>query len=145
MLNKTMLIGNLGADVDIRYTKNQVAVATFRVATTERWRDAQGNPQEATEWHRIVAFAKLAEICGAYLAKGARVYIEGRLQTRKWQDTDGGNRFTTEIIAREMKMLGGGAGQLAHQADHFAGGADPPVPVPGADPDLPAQGPTGFA
>ena len=108
MLNKTMLIGNLGADVDIRYTKNQVAVATFRVATTERWRDAQGDPQEATEWHRIVAFAKLAEICGAYLAKGARVYIEGRLQTRKWQDTDGGNRFTTEIIAREMKMLGGG-------------------------------------
>ena len=108
MLNKTMLIGNLGADVDIRYTKNQVAVATFRVATTGRWRDAQGNSQEATEWHRIVAFAKLAEICGAYLAKGARVYIEGRLQTRKWQDTDGGNRFTTEIIAREMKMLGGG-------------------------------------
>ena len=108
MLNMPLLIGNLAADVDLRYNKIQLAVATFRVATTERWRDAQGNPQEVTEWHRIVAFAKLAEICGAYLAKGARVYIEGRLQTRKWQDTDGINRFTTEIIAREMKMLGGG-------------------------------------
>ena len=108
MLNKTMLIGNLGADVETRYTKNQVAVANFRVATTERWKDSEGNPQEATEWHRIVAFGRLAEICGEYLAKGSRVYIEGRLQTRKWEDSDGNARFTTEIIAREMKMLGGG-------------------------------------
>ncbi|MFZ5758829.1 MAG: single-stranded DNA-binding protein [Thermodesulfobacteriota bacterium] len=108
MLNKTMLIGNLGADVETRYTKNQVAVANFRVATTERWRDSEGNQQEATEWHRIVAFGRLAEICGEYLAKGSRVYLEGRLQTRKWEDSDGNARFTTEIIAREMKMLGGG-------------------------------------
>jgi len=108
MLNKTMLIGNLGADVETRYTKNQVAVANFRVATTERWRDSGGNQQEATEWHRIVAFGRLAEICGEYLAKGSRVYLEGRLQTRKWEDADGNTRFTTEIIAREMKMLGGG-------------------------------------
>lgn len=108
MLNKTMLIGNLGADVETRYTKNQVAVANFRVATTERWKDSEGNPQEATEWHRVVAFGRLAEICGEYLAKGSRVYLEGRLQTRKWEDADGNSRFTTEIIAREMKMLGGG-------------------------------------
>ena len=107
MLNKTMLIGNLGADVEARETKNEVAVANFRVATTERWKDSQGKQQEATEWHRIVAFGRLAEICGEYLVKGSRVYIEGRLQTRKWEDSDGIARFTTEIIAREMKMLGG--------------------------------------
>ena len=108
MLNKTMLIGNLGADVETRYTQSKTAVANFRLATTERWKDAQGNQQEATEWHRIVAFGRLAEICGEYLAKGSRVYIEGRLQTRKWEDSDGNARYTTEIIAREMKMLGGG-------------------------------------
>ena len=108
MLNKTMLIGNLGADVDTRYTKTQVAVATFRIATTERWKDNEGKQQESTEWHRIVAFGRLAEICSEYLSKGSRVYLEGRLQTRKWQDAEGVTRFTTEIIAREMKMLGGG-------------------------------------
>jgi single-strand DNA-binding protein len=108
MLNKTLLIGNLGADVDTRYTKNQIAVATFRVATTERWKDAQGAPQESTEWHRIVTFGRLAEICSEYLSKGSKVYLEGRLQTRKWQDAEGVTRFTTEIIARELKMLGGG-------------------------------------
>jgi single-strand DNA-binding protein len=108
MLNKTMLIGNLGADVETRYTQSKTAVANFRLATTERWKDAQGNQQEATEWHRIVAFGRLAEICGEYLAKGSRVYVEGRLQTKKWEDSDGNARYTTEIIAREMKMLGGG-------------------------------------
>jgi len=108
MLNKTMLIGNLGADVEVRETKSKVAVANFRIATTERWKDAQGNQQEATEWHRVVAFGRLAEICDEYLVKGSRVYIEGRLQTRKWEDGDGITRFTTEIIARELKMLGGG-------------------------------------
>jgi len=108
MLNKTMLIGNLGADVETRYTRNEVTVANFRLATTEHWKDAEGKPQELTEWHRIVAFGRLAEICTEYLAKGSRVYIEGRLQTRKWDDSDGNPRFTTEIIAREMKMLGGG-------------------------------------
>ena len=108
MLNKTMLIGNLGADVDTRYTKTQVAVANFRIATTERWKDNEGKPQESTEWHRIVAFGRLAEICSEYLSKGSRVFLEGRLQTRKWQDAEGVTRFTTEILAREMKMLGGG-------------------------------------
>lgn len=107
MLNKTMLIGNLGDDVDNRCTKNLVAVSTFRLATTERWTDAQGNRQESTEWHRIVTFGRLAEICDQYLKKGSRVYIEGPIRTRRWQDDQGVTRYTTEIIGREMKMLGG--------------------------------------
>jgi single-strand DNA-binding protein len=124
MLNKTLLIGNVGAEVETRYTKTQVAVATFRVATTERWKDNDGKAQEATEWHRIVAFGRLAEICAEYLTKGSRVYLEGRLQTRKWQDSEGKPRFTTETIAREMKMLGGGerADIVAPQED----GHEPP-------------------
>lgn len=127
MLNKTMLIGNLGADVETRYTKNQVAVTNFRVATTERWKDSEGSQQEATEWHRVVAFGRLAEICGEYLKKGSRVYIEGRLQTRKWEDGDGNSRFTTEIIAREMKMLGGGDKAETVPAPPEEGN-DPPTP-----------------
>ena len=107
MINKVILIGNLGADPEIRYTQTGAAVATFTLATTERWRGQDGQTQEQTEWHRIVAWAKLAEICGEYLHKGSRVYIEGKLQTRKWQDKEGGTRYTTEIVAREMKMLDG--------------------------------------
>ena len=107
MINKVILIGNLGADPEIRYTQNGTQVATFNLATTERWRGQDGQTQEQTEWHRIVAWAKLAEICGEYLHKGSRVYIEGKLQTRKWQDNDGVDRYTTEIIAKEMKMLTG--------------------------------------
>jgi single-strand DNA-binding protein len=110
MINKVILIGNLGADPEIRYTQNGTQVATFNLATTERWRGQDGQTQEQTEWHRIVAWAKLAEICGEYLHKGSRVYIEGKLQTRKWQDQDGVDRYTTEIIAREMKMLSGKEG-----------------------------------
>ena len=107
MINKVILIGNLGADPEIRYTQTGAAVATFTLATTERWRGQDGQTQEQTEWHRIVAWAKLAEICGEYLHKGSRVYIEGKLQTGKWQDKEGGTRYTTEIVAREMKMLDG--------------------------------------
>ena len=107
MINKVILIGNLGVDPEIRRTQNGTQVATFNLATTERWRGQNGQTQEQTEWHRIVAWAKLAEICGEYLHKGSRVYIEGKLQTRKWQDQGGADRYTTEIIAREMKMLGG--------------------------------------
>ncbi len=105
MINKAIIVGNLGADPEIRYTQNGAPVATFNVATTERWRDKEGNQQESTEWHRIVAWSKLAEICGEYLHKGSRVYIEGKIQTRKWQDQSGNDRYTTEIVAREMKML----------------------------------------
>jgi len=105
MLNKVMLIGNLGADPEVRFTPNGTTVAIFRVATTERWKGKDGQMQEQTEWHSIVAWRRLAEICGEYLSKGSRVYIEGRLQTRKWQDKDGNNRYTTEIVVKEMKML----------------------------------------
>lgn len=105
MINKAIIVGNLGADPEIRYTQGGAPVATFNVATTERWKDQQGNQQESTEWHRIVAWRKLAEICGEYLHKGSKVYIEGKIQTRKWQDQSGNDRYTTEIVAREMKML----------------------------------------
>ena len=105
MINKAIIVGNLGQDPEIRYTQNGSQVATFTVATTERWRDQEGQQQEATEWHRIVAWRKLAEICGNYLHKGSKVYIEGKIQTRKWQDQNGNDRYTTEIVAREMKML----------------------------------------
>ncbi len=105
MLNKVMLIGNLGKDPEIRATQSGTSVVTFNVATTERWKDKDGQKQEHTEWHRIVAWQKLAEICGNYLHKGSKVYIEGRLQTRKWQDQNGNDKFTTEIVASDMKML----------------------------------------
>lgn len=105
MINKAILIGNLGADPEVRYTPTGTPVATFSVATTERWKDQNGDQQEATEWHRIVAWRKLGEICGEYLHKGSKVYIEGKIQTRKWQDKDCNDRWTTEIIAREMKLL----------------------------------------
>lgn len=105
MLNKVMLIGNLGRDPEMRYTQGGAAVATLNIATTERWKDKDGQAQETTEWHRVIVWQKLAEICGTYLHKGSKVYVEGRLQTRKWQDQNGNEKFTTEIIAREMKML----------------------------------------
>lgn len=105
MINKAIIVGNLGADPEIRYTQSGAPVATFNVATTERWKDQSGNQQESTEWHRVVAWRKLAETCGEYLHKGSKVYIEGKIQTRKWQDKNGNDRWTTEIIAREMKML----------------------------------------
>ncbi len=105
MLNKATLIGNLGGDPEVRYTQSGTAVANFTIATSERWKDKDGQQQEQTEWHRIVAFARLGEICGEYLSKGSKVYIEGRIQTRSWEDKDGNKRYTTEIVAREMKML----------------------------------------
>jgi len=100
-----MLIGNLGADPEVRFTSNGTTVAIFRVATTEKWTSKSGEAQQQTEWHNIVAWRRLAEICGEYLTKGSRVYIEGKLQTRKWQDQNGNNRYTTEIVVKEMKML----------------------------------------
>lgn len=104
-MNKVILIGNLGTDPEIRYTKNGIAVASFRMATSEKWKDANGNMQEATEWHNIVAWQRHAEICGEYLAKGSKVCIEGRLQTRKWQDQSGTDRYTTEIIVKSLELL----------------------------------------
>jgi len=105
MLNKVMLIGNLGKDPEIRATQSGTSVVTFNLATTERWKDKSGQQQENTEWHRVVVWDKLADICGQYLHKGSKVYIEGKLQTRKWQDQNGNDKYTTEIVAKDMKML----------------------------------------
>jgi len=105
-VNKVILIGNLGADPELRYTPSGTPVVTFRMATTERWRDKEGNLQDHTEWHRIVAWGKLAETCGEWLKKGSQVYIEGRLRTRSWEDRNGNRRYTTEIRADTLRMLG---------------------------------------
>lgn len=105
-VNKVILIGNLGGDPEVRYTPNGGAVANVTIATSEAWKDKQtGENHDRTEWHRVVFFNRLAEICGEYLRKGSKVYVEGRLQTRKWQDKNGQERYTTEIIASEMQML----------------------------------------
>jgi len=107
-VNKVILVGHLGADPELRYTQGGTAVANMRLATSDSYTDKQsGERVEKTEWHRIVAWSKLAEICGQYLTKGRQVYVEGSLQTRQWQDKDGGNRYTTEIRANEIVMLGG--------------------------------------
>lgn len=107
-VNKVTLIGNLGADPETRYTASGAAVTNIRLATSETWRDKQsGEQQERTEWHRVVFFNRLAEIAGEYLRKGRQVYIEGSIRTRKWQDQEGQDRYTTEIVANEMQMLGG--------------------------------------
>ena len=113
-INKVILIGNLGRDPEMRYTANQQPIANFSIATSESWNDRTTNERvERTEWHRVVCFARLAEICGEYLRKGSKVYIEGRLQTRSWEGQDGQTRYATEVVAREMQMLdsrGGGDG-----------------------------------
>ena len=114
-VNKVILVGNLGNDPDIRYTAGGAAVANISVATAESWKDKNsGEQQERTEWHRIVFFGRLAEIVGEYLRKGSQVYVEGRLQTRKWQDKEGHDRYTTEIVANEMQMLGSKSGGSAN-------------------------------
>ena len=137
-VNKVILVGNLGRDPEVRYMPNGDAVANFSIATTETWKDKQGNRQEKTEWHNIVMYRRLAEIVGEYLKKGSQVYIEGRLQTRKWQDKQGNDRYTTEIIADQLKMLGGrnsnAAGQTPGQ-DH--GAASPSQPGGASTDDTP--------
>jgi len=134
MINKAILIGNLGADPEVRYTQNGAAVANFNIATTETW-VKDGNKAERTEWHRIVAFGKLGEICGEYLSKGSKVYIEGRIQTRQWDDKDGIKRYTTEIVAREMKMLSPKAS--GSQGGGNYGMEEPPLPEPMMGDDVP--------
>jgi single-strand DNA-binding protein len=122
-VNKAILIGNLGGDPEVRQTQSGRSVATFSLATNERWKDKNGQPQERTEWHRIVAWTPLAEIAGQYLSKGGQVYIEGRIQTRQWEDRDGQKRSMTEIVANQMVLLGGrGEGVAAGRpASHGAG------------------------
>ncbi|MCK5505049.1 MAG: single-stranded DNA-binding protein [Thermodesulfovibrionia bacterium] len=123
-VNKVILVGNLGRDPEVRYTKNGQAVASFSLATTERWTGKDGNKEEKTEWHRIVAWGKLGEICGEYLVKGKQVYIEGRLQTRDWDDKDGNKKSTTEIVANNMVMLSqAGGAQQSYGGDQQAASA----------------------
>jgi len=106
-VNKAIIVGNLGADPEVRFTTGGTAVANFSVATNEKWKDkSTGEDKEKAEWHNIVAWDKLGEICGEYLKKGSQVYIEGKIQTRKWEDKEGVKRYTTEIIAYKMEMLG---------------------------------------
>jgi len=117
-INKVILIGNLGSDPDVRYTSTGAAVANITVATSDQWKDKQtGENQERTEWHRVVFFNRLAEVVGEYLKKGSQVYIEGRLQTRKWQDKEGQDRYTTEIVANEMQMIGSRPGSGARNEE----------------------------
>jgi single-strand DNA-binding protein len=123
-VNKVIIVGNLGNDPEIRNLPNGGAVANLSVATSESWKDQQGQPQERTEWHRVTMYRRLAEIAGEYLKKGSQVYLEGKLQTRKWQDQQGNDRYTTEIIADQMQMLGGrtGGGQ-GGQGGNMGGGS----------------------
>jgi single-strand DNA-binding protein len=110
-VNKVILIGNLGQDPEIRYMPNGNAVANLSIATTESWKDQQGQLQEKTEWHKLTAYRQLAEIIGEYVKKGSQIYVEGKLQTKKWQDQQGNDRYTTEVIVDQMHMLGGGSQQ----------------------------------
>jgi single-strand DNA-binding protein len=128
-INKVILVGHLGQDPEVKYMPSGSAVANVSIATTESWKDKNsGEKQEKTEWHRVVFFARLAEIVGEYLRKGSQIYVEGRLQTRKWQDKNGQERQTTEIIASEMQMLGGkgGGGGSSGSAD-FSSANEPPA------------------
>ena len=109
-VNKVIIVGNLGRDPEVRYMPDGGAIANISVATTESWKDKSGEKQERTEWHRVAFFGKLAEIAGEYLKKGSQVYVEGSLRTRKWQDKEGKDRYTTEIVADRMQMLGSRAG-----------------------------------
>ncbi len=132
-VNKVILVGNLGRDPEVRYMPDGAAITNISVATTDTWKDKAGEKQERTEWHRVAFFGKLAEIAGEYLKKGSQVYIEGRLQTRKWQDKDGQDKYTTEIVADRMQMLGsrsgGGAGG---DTPAGSGGGDTPQKSSGA-------------
>jgi single-strand DNA-binding protein len=137
-LNKVMLIGNLGRDPEIRYTATGRPVANFTLATNESWLNQKGEREERTEWHNIVVWGKLAEICGEYLSKGKQVYLEGRIQTREWEDKEGNKRRTTEIVASQMVMLGRRGGGAAPEAAAGPAGADEPTPAPSvAEDDIP--------
>ena len=148
-VNKVILIGNLGADPETRYLPSGDAVANIRIATTDIWKDKSGEKQEHTEWHRVAFFGKLAEIAGEYLKKGSPVYIEGRIRTRKWQDKEGQDRYSTEIVADRMQLLGsrgGGSESVAREpkpaTTEPGGGAKPAAKKSGAsfddmDDDIP--------
>jgi single-strand DNA-binding protein len=131
-VNKVILIGNLGRDPETRYMPEGGAITNISIATTDKWKDKNGEMQEKTEWHRVAFFGKLAEIAGEYLKKGSQVYVEGRLQTRKWQDKEGADKYTTEIVANVMQMLGSRQGMGG--GDRDAGGERPQGGGGGAKP-----------
>ncbi|MDB1122861.1 single-stranded DNA-binding protein [Vibrio algarum] len=148
-INKVILVGNLGSDPEVRYMPSGGAVANITIATSESWRDkATGEQREKTEWHRVALFGKLAEVAGEYLRKGSQVYIEGQLQTRKWQDQSGQDRYTTEVVVQGfngvMQMLGGRQGQggaPTQQAPQQGGWGQPQQPVQQAPAQAPQQAP----
>ncbi len=142
-VNKVILVGNLGQDPEIKYMPSGQAVCNITIATSESWNDkTSGEKVEKTEWHRIVFFRRLAEIAGEYLRKGSQVYVEGRLQTRKWQDQSGNDRYTTEIVANEMQMLGGKGGGVASMPEQSSPASQPEPATAGSasndfDDDIP--------
>ncbi len=150
-VNKAIILGNLGQDPELRHTASGTAVTTLRIATNEVWNDQQGQRQERTEWHSVVVWGRQAENCHQYLSKGRTVYVEGRLQTRKWQDQSGNDRYTTEIVADRVQFIGGGQGAgdfsgAGRSADRGAdtgggggggGGGEVIPPPPGSDYDIP--------
>lgn len=123
-INKVMLIGNLGGEPELRHTASNVPVVNFTVATNESWLNKDGNREERTEWHRVVAWRRLAEICSEYLHKGSQVYIEGKIRTRNWEDQSGQKRFITEVVADEMVILGGRGGDSGGGGGHYSGSSD---------------------
>jgi single-strand DNA-binding protein len=141
-VNKVILVGNLGANPEMRFTQGGQAVANLRLATTERWTDKNGQRQEQTEWHRVVVWGKQAEICGQYLTKGRQIYVEGRIRTRQWQDQQGQKRYTTEVVAQTVQMLGSRAeggpredtsvaappDEVVNGNNDFGGGPDDDIP-----------------
>lgn len=143
-INKVILVGTLGADPDTRYTPSNAAVTNLSLATNESWKDKQsGEQKEKTEWHRIVMFNRLAEIASEYLRKGSQIYIEGKIQTRKWEDKEGKDRWTTEIVANEMQMLGGrssgGNSGGASGSEFASSGSSAPAPAPSSAPSSDAS------
>ena len=140
-VNKVILIGNLGADPETRYATDGAAITNIRMATTDRWKDkGSGEMREQTEWHRVVFFGRLAEIAGEYLKKGAPVYVEGRLRTRKWTDKEGNDRYTTEVTADAMQLLGSrGGGGAGEPSTREASTAEAPAPRGGGS--RPSRGP----
>jgi single-strand DNA-binding protein len=143
-VNKVILIGNLGANPELRYTQGGQAVANFRIATNEKWNDKNGQTQERTEWHRVVVWGKLAELCNQYLVKGRQVYVEGRLQTREWTDKENKKNYTTEVVAQQVTFLGGrdgaqpGAGSGRGRGEGSAEDFGPP-PADMGEPPAPSQ------
>lgn len=139
-VNKVIIVGNLGADPDLRYTASGAPVCELRIATNESWNDKQGQRQERTEWHKVIVWGKTGENCAKYLSKGRQVYVEGRLQTRSWDDKDGNKRYTTEIIAGDVQFLSSGGGGGPGRGSHD--GPPPPSEPPGGygggpDDDIP--------